>query len=446
MNIGFSKNKQITRGEKRRQKMVYLDEKNEIKSAVKRFGTSDNSVTLPDQNFLNSISNQNRIKSSLTVIKPRNKRSFLAPAPTVSENKNIEIEPVEIMEEVLPEVPVITESNNEITTEKIVPEVVGRQNFETRTIQIGLLNLSEIESFGDLCQKYNLPSWQLTAFDPQTGGAWINYSNEMSPEKQNEFSIVIAKHLASFGILDDKIKFELCYDATNSDSHLGQFHCKLEDNFYSSIEVKSLSKLLRESELFMTRYNYKINFEGPLTLPPNQLICRLYGIESAAEILTFKPTVLDKNKVSRARYLIGLRMMAGMLTSIGRSVRFRRNGIRTAVSAKIANKINAKKAKSSASSIKDNSKAIIPNRTVPSQNKFEFISLKNMNWEKPEARQIKSVAATSKIRNRQELISRAKELLAQKRSITELKNTLPMTEGELTLLSKNITFSDKERN
>jgi len=79
-------------------------------------------------------------------------------------------------------------------------------------------------------------------------------------------------------------------------------------------------------------------------------------------------------------------------------------------------------------------------------NEFEYINLKNMNWEKHRDKQAKTDTKTSKVRNRQELINRAKELLAQKRSIAELKSTLPMTEGELSMLSQNIMFGDKERN
>ncbi len=258
----------------------------------------------------------------------------------------------------------------------------------------------------------------------------------------------ISKHLTSCGILVDLINFELCNDAINFDSHLGNFHRLLEDNFYSTRRINSISKLLETSESFIIQYNYKMNFNASLNLPPNQLICRQYGNNFGPGILKFKPVVLDKNQTARARYLVGLKMMAGMFGAIARSIRFRRKSGRVK-STKNTNKTYTAQTKLS--------KPLMPNFGIettpqmqrgaaPVNNKFEYISLKDMNWERPKEKQIKMDARANKVRNRQELINRAKELLAQKRSIAELKSMLPMTEGELSMLSRNITFSDKERN
>ena len=453
MNMGFSKNKQITQSQKRRQNMVGYDEENGIGIAVNEFGKTDTTVNQSLRTVRHSLLNNNRIKSSLTVIKPRNKASYLTSASTISKHQNIDIEPVDIIENVLSELPTTSEPKIETETEKIIPEVVFPLYSETKTIQIGVLNLKEIDSFGDLCQKYNLPSWQLTAFDSQTGGAWISYSFEMSREKQNEFAMAISKHLTFCGILVDKINYELCDETMNFDSRLGKFHNLLEDNLYSSIGVKTVSKLLEESESFVIQYNYKMNFDASLNLPPNQLICRQYGNDFGPEVLKFKPVVLDKNQTAKARYLVGLRIMAGLFAAIAGSVRFRKISGR-ARSSKIPNNANTagtntakiKPSKPSMPNLGIESTMQMPRTAAPVNNKFEYISLKNMNWERPKEKQIKLDTRTNKVRNRQELISRAKELLAQKRSIAELKNRLPMTEGELSMLSKNITFSDTERN
>ncbi len=158
MNIGFSKNKQMTKSQKRHHDMVSCDEENGIRTAVKEFGKTDTTVNQSFRNVRNSIINNNRIKSSLTVIKPRNKASFLTAAATISVNKNIDREPVDIVEEILPELPITSEPTKTIKTEKIVPEVVSPLYSETKNIQIGSLDLREIDSFGDLCQKYDLPS------------------------------------------------------------------------------------------------------------------------------------------------------------------------------------------------------------------------------------------------------------------------------------------------
>lgn len=451
MNIGFSKNKQMTKIQKRYQDMISCGDENRIRTAVKEFGTTDTTVNQSLQTVRHSISYTNRIKSSLTVIKPRNKAAFLMTASTIPENKNIDIEPVDIMEEVIPEKSYSSEPRKETKTDKIVSEVVSPIYSETKTIQIGVLNLKEIDSYGDLCRKYNLPSWQFTAFDSQTGGAWISYSFEMNRVRQNEFAMSISKHLTSCGILVDQINLEFCDDAINYNSHLGKFHRLLEDNFYSSSRVHTGSMLLQESESFIIQYNYKMNFDASLNLPPNQLICRQYGSDFGPEVLKFKPVVLDKNQTAKARYLVGLKMMAGLFGAFAGLVRLRSRKSGRVRSTKISN--NANTAGTNTTKIKL-SKPSVPNfgiesrpqSTAPVNNKFEYISLKDMNWKRPREKQINIDARMNKVRNRQELISRAKELLAQKRSIAELKSTLQMTEGELSMLSQNITFSDLERN
>ncbi len=448
MNIGFSKNKQMTKIQKRHQDMVSCDEENGIRTAVKEFGKTDTMINQSFRNVRNSISNTNRIKSKLTVIKPRNKASYLTSASSISEHQNIDIEPADIMEEVLPEKSYASESKKESKTEKIIPEVALPKYSDTKTIQIGILNLKEIDNFGDLCQKYNLPSWQFTAFDPQTGGAWISYSLEMNREKQNEFAMSISKHLTSCGVLIDQINFELCNDTINYDSHLGKFHRLLEDDFYSSSGINSISKLLAESESFIIQYNYKMNFDASLNLPPNQLICRQYGNNYGPGVLRFKPVVLSNNLSCGARYLMGLKMMARMFGAIVGSIRLRRKSGRVRITEN-SNKVNTVKTKISnplMSIVKIETTPQMPRSAVPVNNKFEYISLKDMNWERPKEKQIKMDARTNKVRNRRELIGRAKELLAQKRSMAELKSMLPMSEGELSMLNQNITFSDTERN
>ncbi len=484
MNIGFSQNRQLTKSQKQRLDMVNFAEENGISAAVKEFGITYKTVNLwinryrregiagladrPRRNGRAPVVHTNRLKSRLTIMKPRNRVSFLSTSSILPKDNEIKPNPVDMTEEIMPEPPTVLEPVKEFAVRKTLPDTISPRHFktDTKTIQIGLLNLEKIDSYGDLYQKYNLPSWQFTAFDPQTGGAWIAYSFEIGWEQQDGFFKILSKHLSSHGILSNQINFELCYDSaileksgqaniakteesleqyfsggvvvksgtSFKDSEINRFHCLLEDNFYLSLRVRTVSKLMEKAEAFLLRYNYKENFESPLNLPPNQLICRQYGNNHDPEILKFRPIVLEKNQVSKVRYLIGLRMIAGLFTSIVASVLTRRKRVIRVTSMPLPPKARLETIPQTLRGIESN------------DNKFEYISLKNMNWEKPRDKQIETDAKTSKVRNRQELINRAKELLAQKRSIAELKNTLPMTEGELSMLSQNITFSDKERN
>ncbi|MCP4704947.1 MAG: hypothetical protein GY865_10080, partial [candidate division Zixibacteria bacterium] len=294
---------------------------------------------------------------------------------------------------------------------------------------------------------------------------------------------VLSKHLYSNNILPEQINFKVNYDSailnilrqadtekseeyldqyfdgrvivrnrlSERDSELNRFHYLLEDNFYNSVKVKSVSKLLEQAESFLIRYNYNENYNSSLNLPPNQLICRQYGGDFGPELLKFKPILLKKNRASTARYLIGLKMMAGLFTSMAGSVISRKNRVKRIGKIGITNPIQKAntitelpKPLPPKTRIKTTEKQLQDSKSI--ENKFEYISLNKMNWEKPEGRQIENDSRTGIGRNRKELIHRAKELLAQKRSIAELKKTLPMTEGELSMLSQNITISDKERN
>ncbi len=469
MNIGFSQNRQLINSRKRRLDMVNFAEENGISAAVKEFGITYKTVNLwidryrreemagladqPHRNGRDPVIRTNRPKSRLTIMKPRNRVSFLSASPIIPKDNEIKPDPIDLTEEIMPEPPTILEPGKEIIIEKTSPKNVSPRHLrtDTKTIQIGLLNLKKIDSFGDLCQKYNLPSWQFTAFEPQTGGAWIAYSFEIGWEQQNEFIKILSKHFLSHGILPNQISFELGYNSAileklgqvdmakteespDRDFKLNRFHRLLEDNFYLSLRVRTVSKLMEKAESFLLRYNYKENFESPLNLPPNQLVCRQYSNNHDPEILKFKPIVLEKNQAGKVRYLIGLRMIAGLLTSIVGSVLSRRKRVIKGTSMPLPPKAGLETTSQTRQGIES------------TDNEFEYINLKNMNWEKHRDKQAKTDTKTSKVRNRQELINRAKELLAQKRSIAELKSTLPMTEGELSMLSQNIMFGDKERN
>ena len=460
MNIGFSQKKQLNNNKKRRLEMV---------------------------------TRTNQTKSRLTVIKPRNKALFVGAVLETPEIKNIKTAPIKLREEIIPEQENKQESKQEIIIEKRLPEPLTRRFIETeaetktniKTIQIGLLNLSEINRFGKLCQNYKLPSWQFTAFDPPTGGVWISYASAVDAEKQNSFIAALSRHLISCGLSPEQIKFELCYDSTiqnklgpdvtdstaagakqcfdgrmvvktdfaEQNYKINKLHNLFEDKFYQSVKVHSVPQLLKKVESFLVQYNYNENYEASLSLPANQLMCRQYGNKSGPNILRFKPLVLEMNQTGKIRYLLGLKMMAGLFSSMAGSVRSGSKRIRNvkiikrANRATIENKVMTSKTKISKPLMSDrNIKPTAPIVTVkPVENKFEFISLKNMNWEKPAVKQFKSDSESSRVRNRRELINRAKYLLAQKRSIAELKKTLPMTEGELSMLSQNITLSDRER-
>ncbi|RKX21764.1 MAG: hypothetical protein DRP51_03645 [Candidatus Zixiibacteriota bacterium] len=483
MNIGFSRNWQLTNSQKRRLDMVNFAEENGVSAAVKEFGTTYKTVNLwinryrregiagladrPRRNGQTRAVCTNRSRSKLNIMKPRNRLSFVSATPAVPEDKEIKPAPVDIVEEIMAEPPRELRSRKEITVEKAVSEIVSARHSKTdiKTIQIGLFNLDTIDSFGELCQKYNLPSWQFTAFDSQTGGAWIAYSYEISRELQIEFLKTLSKHFSTHGILSNQINFELCYDSAISgklkqtdtakteespdhyfsgdmvvtngasfrDSGINGFHRLLEDNFYYALRVKTVSNLLARADEFLLRYNYKKNFESPLNLPPNQLTCREYGNNYGPEILRYKPVLLKNNQANKARYFIGLKMIAGLFASIVGSVLSKR---------KKALRITSRP-------LPPNTGITTTPQTLPgteSADKFEYINLKNMNWGKPRDKKTETAVKAGGVRNRQEIINRARELLAQKRTITELKNMLPMTEGELSLLSQNITLSNEERN
>lgn len=422
-------------------------------------------------------------KSRLTVIKPRNKALFLSNSSTLPEKRKIIPESVDVIEQIISEPTTEIELKNEHRLEEKLAEIVSPKYSESysKIIQIGLLNLNEIDNFGDLIRKYELPSWQFTAFDPQTGGAWIACSYEINQDKQNEFLKLLSKHLISFGVSPDQINFELCYDSIIAKklgqvetskteqnlqpffsghvtrqksesvhcSQLNRFHRLLEENFYHSTRVRKVSKLLEKAESFLVQYNYKKNYKAPLELPPNQLLCRQFGNDIGPEILKFKPLVLMGDKAGRARYLIGLKMIAGLFNSMAGSIllgKKRLGRIRKTKSAKKVSTVNAKLSKPLMPDVRNESKPLTIQIAKSADNNFEYISLKNMKWEKPEEKQAETVVKIGQVRNRQELINHAKDLLAQKRSIAELKKTLRMTEGELSMLRENMTFNNIERN
>lgn len=197
MNIGFSQNSQLTKSQKRCLEMVNFAGENGISATVKEFGTTYKTVNLWITRYrrdgiagLADRARQNgqipeictkRSKSKLTIIKPRNKASYLSAASTLPEDAEIKAEPVDMAEKIIPEPLSVSTTQKEMTPVRRLPEVVtGRySNIDLKTIRIGLLNLGEIDDFGDLCRKHDLPSWQFTAFDPQSGGAWIAYTFEI---------------------------------------------------------------------------------------------------------------------------------------------------------------------------------------------------------------------------------------------------------------------------
>jgi hypothetical protein len=428
------------------------------------------SKELPDKRQNRSIK-----KSNLTLMKPRDKarvasKSVLRPAEPVFRKVSLSstdemtiLDAIRQSEEItpIPNVPVRATVKDKIRSDSII----FRQSANIgQTIQIGVLNLGSLDKIGEMYQKKNLPLWQFTAIDKAAGAAWTALAYEFGCTQLNAFVKYLSDNFGNAGKTTTQTNIEfhfdimtgrrlnredydgikeycaqyfaaaaICHDTFREESPLNEFHSAIIQKFYLSEEIAVSNKLLAALHTYLLRYNFNENYESTSDLPPYQLICRQEGGSCRQEILTGKPIVLDKNIGIGIKYLASLKLLVGGMIAFTASVIARRK------------RDLLIKLKPQPPHNNNSFNSLLPQTACPPETSCEYISLKDIAWRKSDENPVNSRKYSNKIRNRQEIIDRALKLLAEKRPMAELKRDLPITEGEISILSRNLMLNKEVR-
>jgi len=414
-------------------------------------------------------------KSSLTLMRPRDK---VRPAlkfvphpivPVIPEANLFSVDESTAPEEIQQPfeiAPVRIESENAADKIKIQSDSVTfkRPAKISQTIQIGILGLGDIDKIGEVFRGKNLPLWQFTAFDKVTGAAWLSFAHELEQSSLIAFVRYLSDNFNKTGKTTAQICIEfhfdmaigrnlnredynaireycsqhfaaanICHDLPHDKSLLNEFHDTLIRKFYHSQKASTTGRLLDILHAYLLKYNFNDNNEAISDLPPYQLICQQEGGPFSREILSGKPIILDRNPGNGINYLSSLRLLAGSMIAF--------------LSSAIAPRKKRLFIKSKLRSLRDiNSANSLARQTVrPPETGYEYISLRDVAWKRPDENPVSPGKYSSKIRNRQEIINRALKLLAEKRPMAELKRDLPITEGEISMLQRNLMLNKEVR-
>jgi len=89
----------------------------------------------------------------------------------------------------------------------------------------------------------------------------------------------------------------------------------------------------------------------------------------------------------------------------------------------------------------------LPVETRPSvrSRDFEFVDFKNERRRSQADNKVPAPKGDSRTRNRQEILRQAMEMLAQKKGSAEIRESLPVTDGELAFIKQNLNLQGLAR-
>jgi len=328
----------------------------------------------------------------------------------------------------------------------------------SRVLQFDCLPLGEFPQLSDYSRTGRLPEWQLTAIDSASGAAWVSFCHELNVKAAARFMKDLVSHLKNNGVNPERI-----HAAVNPDSELGklinlpggedfvfpagqafagyhegnlaelnlkhtsaEFHRRQIRELYSNPVPSSSKKFIDAVHAFMLRAGYEKKPDGGSVMPPYQTLCRLENGYCREDVLNYRPHILDFPRRKKASQGAGVMGLFGSMASAVKTV-FTRS--------KVENKRPARP-----TGEKPPKPITIPpsNPDKTGAKNAEFMNLRNVNWKNAPARQSETSVPDRRQRNRREIIEQARTMLAQRAGDDELKNALPITDGELAMVKQNM--------
>ncbi len=335
---------------------------------------------------------------------------------------------------------------------------VVEENSIERVIQFDCLSLGEFPQLKDYTASGRIPEWQLTAVESVSGAAWVSFCHELNARSAAKFMKDLLSHLKKNGVNPEKI-----HSAVNPDSELGKlinlpggedfvfpagqhfagfhegslagldlkhttvaFHRRMVRDLYSEPVSSSIRKFIDSVHAFMLRAGYEKKPGEGVLMPPYQTLCRLENGYCREDVLNFRPQILDFPRRKKASRGTGMTGVFGSMASAVRTV----FGLKKAEDKRPASPVGEKPSKPI---------TIPPSKPDKTGAKnAEFMNLRDINWKNAPARQSETTVPDRRQRNRREIIEQARAMLAQRAGDDELKNALPITDGELALVKQRM--------
>lgn len=352
---------------------------------------------------------------------------------------------------------------NKNITDELPPRRMEYQNGESgqvRCLQFDVLNLEEVPSLSEAVASGKIPGWQLTAVETASGAAWVSFCYELNIKAGVKFLKNLSSQLKHNGINQDKI-----YVSVNPESELGKlinlpggedfvfpasqnfagfkegniteysprfttssFHANQFKELYMEALPKSTRKFVDAVYAYMLRSGYEKKPDKNALTPPYQLLCRLENGYCREDILNYRPRLLDFPKRSRTSPRAGFKSIFGSMASLWKTA-FSRGNVQ------IMTENRSESRETGPITIP----ASNPDKTGPIN--AEFMNLKSIDWKKSPAKPVERTVADRRRRNRQEIIEQARAMLKARASESELKSSLPITDGELAMVKQRLSVS-----
>ncbi|GEM_PF-2543792 len=340
------------------------------------------------------------------------------------------------------------------------PTNIASGDAVTRLLIFDSLDLSELPQLKKFVASGKLPGWQLTALEASSGAAWVSFCYEMNAKTAATFLRNLAFHLKQNGIDINRI-----YTAVNPDSELGRlanlpggedftfpahqsfagfhngnlalFNPRFTSADFQNRQVKEFyceplpgnpRKFLDSAYAYILRSGYERKPGKSGMLPPFQTLCRMENGYCREDVLNFRPRILDFYQRQKATSKGRIRGIFGAMASLMKTAFVRPKG---------------ESPQTAEPSEKEPSQPIlIPTAKADKSNEInaEFMNLRNIDWKNAPSRPIET-SRPDRRRNRQEIIERARAMLAARAGDAELKSALAITDGELALIKQRMGVS-----
>ncbi len=332
-------------------------------------------------------------------------------------------------------------------------------NGPTRLLQIEVLSLVSLPGLASAVRENSgIPAWQVTALDIDSGAAWVAFSHQLDAGAVRGFIRNLTAHWERHGLsarnfsvvlnpkgellhrLDSsslpeikeiiRKKFAACRISAfrnESGDKLGEFHTRLARELYAHPETGNIRRFLDTVHAYILRNGYERKLEDGRGLPPYQILSRLEGGRCHEGILNLRPPILDK---SRRPEVPGLVLCKNILTGL--------SGLLFESMKTHWQRLTTAKSKPAPA----DKPVIIPRLKSKAAAPGQFVSLKNISWKSAPGRPSGNNNSIIS-RNRAEVISQAREMLAQNMADADLKATLPITEAELALIRQSMNLQNR---
>jgi hypothetical protein len=213
-----------------------------------------------------------------------------------------------------------------------------------------------------------------------------------------------------------------------------EFNRQITKELYSNLPNLSAKRFITKVHKYITVLNYERITGSDSAAPPYQRLCRRQEGYCKEGILDFTPIILGKPVKTKSK-------PAGEKKRAWLKPMFK------------VRSLFSNKKKTYISDISTNADHPINRRNVATVKQanaksidYEFVDFKNIDWRHTRMNQLNRESGTDlRYRNRRDIMNQARLMLAQKVGDSKLKDTLPITEGELAMVKQGLTLQKEAR-